>query len=183
MAQVQRVATSGGLEPDPIAIGQQVDEVVRVVDSNIEFGEPQDPSNPTSAVRAGLVASATSHNGTTSNISGSWVETSLVITGVTIVTCYHNLYLNNDQYTVPVTGEPNCRWLHFGVMHDGDPGGAAPADASTRIGVDVAFVDGAVNANDIQLRMNLRVEGTRPTIDATHPVLVTLFFTKATRGE
>jgi hypothetical protein len=65
-------------------------------------------------------------------------------------------------------------------MHDG----TADEDGSTRIGVDVAFVGGdTVNANDIELRFNLRVDGLRPTIADIHPVLVTLFFTKATRGE
>jgi hypothetical protein len=184
VARVDRVSTAGGLEPDLLAISQQVDAVVRVVDDKIEFGDPQDPSDPASAVRAGAVASATSHNGTLSNISGSWVEVSLEQTGQTTVTCYHNLYRDNPQYTVPVTGEPNCRWLVFGVMHDGDVGGAAPADTNTRIGVDVAFIGGdTVNANEIELRFNLRMEGLRTTVDATHPVLVTLFFTRASRGE
>jgi hypothetical protein len=124
------------------------------------------------------------HNGLLSNIAGSWVEIALEATGMTEAACAHNLYLTNDQYTVPVTGQPNCRWLVFGVMHDGDVGGAAPADAGTRLGVDVSFVGGdTVAANAINLRFNLRVDGLRPTIDGDHPVLVTLFFTKATRGE
>jgi hypothetical protein len=167
------------LEPNPVAIGEQVDALLRVVDDGIEFGDPADPSDPGSVVRAGLTADATSHNGTTANISGSWVEIALTNTGLTTAECFHNLYQHNLAYTVPVTGEPNCRWLVFGVMHDG----TGKTDLTTRIAVDVAFVGDTVNANSIELRFNLRVEGNIPTIGASNPVLVSLFFTRASRGE
>jgi len=181
LAKVDRVSTAGGREPDLLALSQQVDAVVRVVDDKIEFGEPQDPSDPTSTTLAGdgfETPTAGHHNGTISNISGSWVEVALEQTGMTTVPCHHNLYRDNPQYAVPVTGQPNCRWLVFGVQHDG-----TGSDANTRIGVDVSFAGDNVDANDISLRFNVRVEGQRPTIGESNPVLVTLFFTKATRGE
>ena len=181
MARVQRVSTSGGAQPDPIAIGEQVDALLRVVDDKIEFGEPQDPADPASTTLAGAgfeTPAADHHNGTLSNIAGSWVEVALEITGMTMVPCHHNLYLDTPEYAVPVTGQPNCRWLVFGIQHDG-----TGSDANTRLGVDVTFAGDTVAANDIELRFNLRVEGQRPTIGSSNPVLVSLFFTRATRGE
>ena len=176
MGQVPRVSTAGGFEPNLQAIAQQLDHLLSIVDQRIEFGEPQDSSDPTSAVRAG--STSTTHNGTLSNIAGSWVEIALTATGITNATCYHNLYQTNPQYTVPVTGEPNCRWQIHGIMHDG-----TNADATSTLSVDVFFVGGAVNTDDISLRFVVATGGTALTIDGDHPVLVTLFFTQATRGE
>lgn len=181
MGQVPRVATSGGLEPDTLAISKQLDEVVQVVDSQVEFGEPQDPSDPASTTLAGVgfeTPAAGAHNGTISNIHGSWVEVALTSTGITDYPCHHNLYIHNPQYVVPVTGQPNCRWLVFGVMHDG-----TNLDGTSTLSVDVSFVGGTVDKNDTMLRFNVTAGGTALTIDGTHPVLVTLFFTQATRGE
>jgi hypothetical protein len=184
MGQVFKISVAGGLEPDSLAVAQQLDEVVRVVDSQVEFGDPQDPSNPASTNRAGddFETPATgAHNGTVSNIAGSWVEVSLETIGTTIKKCYHNLYLDSadtPQYTVPVSGEPNCRWLPFGVMHDG-----TDKDDSSRMGVDISFVGDTVAVDYIELRFNLQLAGTGVTVSEAHPVLVSLFFTQATRGE
>ncbi len=179
MGRIQRTSSAGGLEPNLVAVGEQVDAVLRVVDDNIEFGEPQDPNDPTSTTLAGTMGAAGHHNGTLSNIAGSWVEIALPNTGLSDLTCTHNLYLDTPAYVLPVTGQPNCRWLHFGTQHDG-----TGSDATTRIGVDVTWMGGdTLSVNAIELRFNLRVEGLRPTIGAGNPVLVTLFFTKATRGE
>ena len=151
---------------------------------DISFGEPQDPEDPTSTVLAGGdddgTWAATDHNGTLGNLDGSWVEVALEDTGATDITCTHNLFgkLDNAQYAVPVSGEPNCRWLPFGVMHDG-----TGTDDSTRLRVSVSFVGDTVAVNAIDLRFDLAVSGTTPTIDGDHPVLVSLFFVKASRGE
>ena len=181
MGQIRRVHTATGGEPNLIAVAEQVDELLQVLDDKVEFGEPQNPKDATdtpSRILAGTVAVEDAHNGTTSNIAGSWIESALTVSGLTTVTCTHNLYLDSPQYTVPVTGEPNCRWLPFGVMHDG-----TGKDATSRMAVDVAFMGDTVSANAIALRFNLQLFGTAITIGSSNPVLVTLFFTRATRGE
>ncbi len=181
MGAVRRVLSAGSKEANILAVAEQVDELLRVVDQEIEFGEPQDPKDATDAggrVLAGTVAVADAHNGTLGNVAGSWVETALTVSGLTTVTCSHNLYLDYPEYTVPISGEPNCRWLVFGVMHDG-----TGQDATSRIAVDVAFMGDTVNTDDIQLRFNLQLFGTAITVGSSNPVLVTLFFTRATRGE
>ena len=48
MGRVERVTHSGGAEPNTVAMSQQLDAVLRVVDGGIEFGEPQNPNDPTS---------------------------------------------------------------------------------------------------------------------------------------
>jgi hypothetical protein len=179
MGKVAQIHTATGPEPDPLAVSQQLQEVARTLDQEVEFGEPQDPEDPTSTTLAG--GAVANHNGTIANIAGSWVEVSLTQTGLTSVICYHNLYLNDPEYAVPVSGEPNCRWLVFGVMHDGT--GADATTGGSRLGVDVAFVGDAVNPNNITLRFNVRREGRAITVGDSNPVKVTLFFTRATRGE
>jgi hypothetical protein len=183
MGRVIPINTRGGKEPDMGALTRQVDDVARQV-NQLSFGEPQKPDDPTSAVLAGGdndgTWAATDHNGTPGNLEGSWVEVALEDTGPTDITCTHNLFgkLDNAQYTVPVSGEPNCRWIPFGVMHDG-----TASDTSTRLKVSVAFVGGTVTVNAIDLRFSLEVSGTTPTIGSSNPVLVSLFFVKASRGE
>jgi hypothetical protein len=176
------ISTRGGREPNINALVRQVDDLTQRL-NELSFGEPQDPDDPTSTTLAGgnEVAgtwAAGDHNGTPGNLEGSWVEVALTDTGASDMTCIHNLYLNDDQYAVPVTGEPNCRWLQFGVMHDG-----TGKDTSTRFHVSVSFVGGTVSANEIELRFDLAVSGTTPTISAGSPVQVTLWFTKASQGE
>ena len=116
-----------GREPTSEQLAAQLDHVVQVLNQEIEFGDPADPNDPTSAtIKAGATATTGAHNGTLANISGSWVEISLTATGNTDATCYHNLYLSSPQYAVPVTGEPNCRWQVHGIMHDGTACCAVP---------------------------------------------------------
>jgi len=176
-----RLNPRGTTERDLVAVVQQLNEITRLLARGVGFGDPQDPTDPTSATRAGGDDGtwvAGDHNGTPANISGSWVEVPLESTGPSDITCTHNLYLDDPQYALPVTGEPNCRWIPFGVMHDG-----TGSDSSTRLKVSEAFVGGTVAVNEIDLRFNLEVSGTTPTIGSSNPVLVTLFFTRATRGE
>lgn len=193
MGQVPRVSLSGGTEPDLVALSQQVNEILRVIDNRIEFGEPQDPAGPTTLRPDGSAASlagagfatptAGAHNGTTSNILGSWVEVVLPAVGTNVVRCYHNLFLDDNvtpQYTVPVSGEPNVRWLLFGCGHsDGDAAG----DATSGLLVTPAFILGnAVTAKYIDLSISVATVGTALTISADYPVLACLFFTQASRG-
>jgi len=154
---------------DPQSIVQQSEEIQRVVDGDIEFGHPNDPEDITSTTPAGSTSLA--HNGNVQNIAGSWVEAKYTSANSTF-TCYHNLF-PDPEYTLPVTGEPNVRWLVFGFSHDGNT-----IDAASTLSVD--FVEGdTVAANSIQLR--LHAAGTR-VVDATHPVTVTLFFIPAVRA-
>ena len=161
-------------DPDkPESIAEQQRELIQVVDGLIEFGEPLDPFNPANTGRAG--AAATSHPGSTSNIAGSWVEVVLETTGRITKTCHHNLYLNDGPtYVLPTAGEPNVRWLLFGWMHDGD------LDSSATLDLTVAFIGGTVATNSLQLEFQVTKGGTL-TIDSNHPIVCTLFFTRATR--
>jgi hypothetical protein len=155
--------------------------LLREVDGNMEFGEPSNPNDPTSTTLAGATGVDASHNGTPGNIAGSWVEVELESMGMSIITCTHNLYLHDPDYVVPVSGQPNCRWLPFGVIHAGT--GKDTTVASSRVVVDVCFLGDTVAANSIQLRFNVTMMGDDITIaSGSNAVLVTLFFTKATRG-
>jgi hypothetical protein len=177
MGQVARVTTgSGNVESRLDAVRQQMNELLLVVDDFIEFGEPQNPNDPTSTTLAGATGVDASHNGTISNVNGSWVEVLLTATGIADTTFTHNLFLD-PNYTVPVTGEPNCRWIHFAVMHDG-----TNKDGTSDITFSLKFMGGTVTGSSIQLRTNLATVGTAVTIDGNHPVKICLFFTKATRG-
>jgi hypothetical protein len=179
MGQVARVMTgSGSIEDQMNALRQQMNEVLLVVDDHVEFGEPSNPEDPENSLglRAGDMTAAGMHNGTVSNVQGSWVEIELTSAGITDAVCTHNLFMD-PTYTVPVAGEPNCRWIHFALMHDG-----TAADGTSLFTVDINFIGGTVDPEAITLRMNLVLAGTNITVDADHPVLVSLFFTKATRG-
>lgn len=172
----QAVQSQGPLDITP-ENQEQLDQVINVINGDIEFGDPQDPNDPTSTTRAGGTGSG-SHNGTLSNIMGSWVDVSLTSANVTKVACNHNLYLNSPEHTVSVSGEPNCRWLIFGIMHDNQG-----EDSTSSLDVSVSFLGDTVSVNSIELRFDPTTAGTAVTIDADHPILVTLFFTRASRGE
>ena len=181
MGRVARVSHAGGLEPDPVAVSEQVDNLLREVDGNMEFGEPSNPNDPTSTTLAGAAGQDASHNGTPGTIAGSWVEVELESMGMSKITCTHNLYLDDPSYTVPVSSQPNCRWLVFGVIHPGTLKDTTVP--SSRVVVDVCFLGDTVAANSIQLRFNVTMMGDDITIaPGANAVLVTLFFTKATRG-
>jgi hypothetical protein len=154
---------------NPQSIVQQVEEIHRVLDGLVGFGNPQDPTSLTSTTAPG--AAAANHPGTMENIIGSWVEVTFTAAN-TAVTCHHNLF-PDPGYTLPVTGEPNVRWLLFGLSHDGDSANAAST-------LSVSFKEGdTVAVNSLQLR--LHVGGAR-VVDGDHPVVACLFFTPAVRG-
>ena len=158
------------INPDaPAEIVEHLYRVQREVDGKLEFGSPQNPSDPTSTTRA----NGTTHNGTLLNVDGSWFDAVLTATGKSSVTCIHNL---NVGTLTPAT-VPNVRWLVFGVMHDG-----TGADATSIYRVSVWFqAPSAPTANQIVLGFDIVTAGTAPTINADHPVVVSLFFTRAVR--
>lgn len=152
---------------DPQSMVEHLYRVQRVVDRFVEFGSPQDPTDPASTARA----LGTAHNGTLQNMDGSWFEAVLEATGVTTINCVHNLNVATNQ---PATA-PNVRWLPFGVMHNGT--GAAAAT----VAVDVWYLGSLVpTADAINLMFNLVVGGAL-TVNAANPVVVTLFFVRAVR--
>lgn len=103
----------------PESIAELAESVRREVDGRIEFGSPQDPDDLDSTELPGDSGiSNPRHNGTLVNIAGSWASAD-VEAWDTAVTFHHNLYLDNDQYTLPVSGRPNVRVLAFWWEHDG----------------------------------------------------------------
>ena len=169
------------VQPDPSkpeSIVDQLSKVIQVVDGLVEFGDPIDPFDPGNTGRAG--ASSTAHPGSISNIHGSWVEVVITTAGTPqIVECHHNLYLeenNAGTYTLPTSGEPNVRWLVFGWLHDGSGG-----DATSTLDCFVTFIGDTVAVNSVKLVFDVVKGGTNVTVDGDHPVLCTLFFTRASR--
>jgi len=159
----------------PLSIVEQLSEIQDVVDRKIEFGHPSHPEDISSVLAAGVTS--TSHNGYTENIAGSWVELKFgdVVAGAHKATAYHNLFQDDPNYTLPVAGVPNVRWLVFGFSHSGNT-----VDAASTLSVAFDESDsGSVAANSIKLSLNFG--GTRVVSDA-EPVTVTLFFVRAARG-
>lgn len=125
MSRVRRV----GIDPSrPESVVDQVNELIFEIDGKLDFGEPLDPNDHDSVTLAGDMSVVPAHNGTRSNIWGSWVE--LVIDGSQgnaigdPITCNHNLYLEQPggYTTEPVAGEPNCRWFVAMWQHTGAEG-------------------------------------------------------------
>ena len=163
MARVGEV----NLDPkNPMTIVDTLNRVVQVVDQEIEFGDPSDPYDVTS----GTIADGVTHNGRLSNIRGSWVE--LEIASSLPARIYtHNLNLpvhNNGSFD-----EPNVRWFCTNIRHDGTGFYFNSEDISFE------FVEGrTVTANSIDLVMRF---GFFRTINASHPLKVTMFFVPAVR--
>jgi hypothetical protein len=147
----------------PESIVKAVTEVTRVVDGEIEFGNPQNPYDDQSTTLAGA-GTPTTHNGSVQNIKGQWVEVE-VSAADTATTCTHNL-----NQTVAVAGEPNVRWIVFGFEHDGNT-----ADAASTLSANFETGD-TITADAIELRFY--VGGTR-VVDGDHKLKVTLFFIPA----
>jgi hypothetical protein len=166
-----RVARTLPDPKNPESMVEYLARLERIVDGGIEFGTPQDPNNPTSTVRA-LGTGTGAHNGTLVNLSGAWYEAVLTATGRSAVTVTHNL----NAHTSNPTTTANVRWLVFGIMHDG-----TAADATTTYAVDCWYQGGTRTADAIALAFNLVVGGTAPTINGSHPVVVTLWLQTAVR--
>lgn len=147
-----------------LAVAEAIHRLSQIVDSEIEFGDPQDPTTDEISTLAG-----DGHNGRTQNIAGSWVElqlddaTNLLNTNVT---CTHNLGLPVLSAT-----EPNVRWETWGWQHDNTGAGAGST-------VSAIYTGGSVTSNAIQLRFF----ASGRTVTAAHPLKVCLRFIPATYG-
>ena len=96
------------------------------------------------------------------HMRGAWIQQDVTALN-TNVTFSHNLELQAP------TGVVNVRWLPFGFRHDNTAAGAGDT-------VSVIYVDGTITADAIGLRVF--ASGAR-TVDADHPLKVTLFFVPA----
>ncbi len=162
-------------------VDEQLNEIINVVDDRIEFGDPQHPQEPENNLKVAAFAilglqGEFLHNGTRSNIYGSWGEWPIPILGPTEINFTHNLYLDTPEYVLPVTGRPNVRFLHFGTFHNG--AGSGP---STLLQVDIHWLGGTVTANSIRLFIHARLQAGLLTVNSANRILITLFFTQATR--
>lgn len=165
--EVQRIE---GLE----SIVQLIIELQRAV-NGVEFGDPNDPEDPDNTDLAGAAASASDqpHQGNIQNVQGSWVEVNVtsLTNNAEDITCTHNLYLDEPDYTL-ASGTTNVRWLVFGVEHTG-------SGITTPIQVTALWnSSNTITANSIELTFN--VSGTI-TVNSGNPVKITLFFVKASK--
>lgn len=154
---------------NPQSIVDAVRQLQDIVDGRVAFGSPQDPTDPQSAARADGVV----HNGSLENMQGSWFEAVIESTAqFHLITCIHNLSL-------PVfDSQPNVRWVLFGTHHDG-----TGSTGNSRLWMFAHYNGGdTITEDSIELRFASLWGGTFPTVDATHPLVVSVFFTPAVRG-
>ncbi len=161
---------------DPNSDDELLFEIQTAINGEIEFGDPQDPDDGSSTSLAGNTA--TSHPGTLQNIHGVWVEKHITGVGRSTIACYHNLFQREPEYTLPVTGQPNVRWLNFGWQHDN-----TGTSGTTELWLNVWFSGGTVTANRIDLEVSVELHVSTITLGSDNPILLTLFFVPATRGE
>jgi hypothetical protein len=147
------------------SVVEAISRLLRIVEGEIEIGDPQHPQDDGSATLAGS-GTPTTHNGRVVNIRGSWVELN-VTAADTAVTCTHNLSI-----PVAVTGEPNVLWTVKRCIHSGT---AANAASTWSVNFEVGDT---VGTDAIQLRFY--AAGAR-TVNADNPLKVTLFFEPAVR--
>ncbi len=166
-------------KPTTESIQAQITRLTTVMNGQLEYGTTTAEQKPLIRFAGQPGGGTTFHNGTMINVQGSWVEALVTgISSVEQVTCVHNLYLDDPNYTLPVSERPNCRWQHWGSRHDG-----TAADVTTVFGTHIMYHEyttGLVLANEITLQFFIDpLAGTAPTVDVLHPVIVSLFFTKA----
>ena len=154
----------------PESFVEHLKQLQRVVDGNVEFGSPQDPSDPASTV----LANGTTHNGTIVNMLGSWVERDVVASELgTLILFRHNLSI--PYITVGGARQPNVRWLLFGFQHSG----AGPTGAGSTISCNYDTRDEASIDED---NFPLRFYAAARTVGADPDDLrVTLFFVPVVR--
>lgn len=140
-------------------IAERVADLLRF-SSAVGFGHPGDERDPGGATLPG--DTATSHPGTLVNIEGTWVRKNVTQLD-TAIRCYHNL-----DVPVAVAGEPNVNIISAWFAHDGTGVNAA---STISYNFEYGGAD-AVNKDYIDLRFY--AGGTR-TVDADHPIKVTLF--------
>jgi hypothetical protein len=99
---------------NPQSLVDAVEELQLAIE-HLEFGNPNDPYDPSSGFLAGSAASGVaSHPGELVNMHGAWCERDITTLDYPYI-FYHNLNL-----PVPMTGEPNVcwtvkRWEHSGA--------------------------------------------------------------------
>lgn len=167
MARPRRVVVD---PKDAKSLAEQLDEAVRVLDGQVSFGDPQDPTNPASTTLAG--AATGNHPGNIQNIEGAWASATVTAAN-TAVTFHHNL---NLAAPLSVAGRPNVRVLAFWYEHDGWDGAAVDSatDVST---VSYNFQTGdTVAATSVQLRFYAALPR---VISVAHPLRVDMFFVPA----
>lgn len=142
-------------------LAERVLRLERILSGDVEFGAPQDPNDPAStALPDGAV-----HNGTLTNMRGSWVEVELDDPAQRAIplTFTHNLNVQVVSATLP-----NVRWLLFGIQHT-----AALAVAESAA---VWYNGGTVARNSIELEVT-----TSATPSGGDPLKLTLFFVPGVR--
>ena len=165
MSRVPRLVVD---DRQPKSIVEQLSRLLRVVDGDLGFGSPQDPTDPTSTT----LANGASHNGTLENVKGSWVEVD-VTAADTLVNCVHNLGV--PVTVVSATNQPNVRWMVFGFQHSG-----TGANAASTLSCNYETGDAAsITENSFPLRFY--VGGGRTVGADPDDLRVTLFFTPAVR--
>lgn len=161
MGRLKNISINPG---DPNSVAEAVQEILRVLDREVGFGDPLDPTSDNSVVLAGGTG-ATSHNGTPSNIAGAWVELEFEALD-TPVTATHNL-------NAPViNNEVNVRIASQTIRHSGV--GATVASC-----LSINYEDGdTITSNSIQLRAYCT---SGRTVNAANPVRVSLYLIPVTR--
>jgi len=162
--RVSRVLTD---PKKPESLVEHLKQLQRVVDGNVEFGSPQDPTDPASTT----LADGAAHNGTIVNMLGSWVSLDVIALD-TLVACPHNLAV--PITVVGATNQPNVQWLVFGFRHDGTGAtGASTFSCNYETG-DAA----SISEDSFPLRF---YSSSGRTVDGDHPLRVNLYFTPAVR--
>ena len=152
---------------DPQAVVEHIYRIQRVVDGKLEFGSPQDPTDPASAT----LANGVSHNGTLQNTLGAWFSVNVTALD-TVVACVHNL-------NVPITvvggvNQPNVLWPFVCYRHDGTGATGASCFSCNYETGDAA----SITVDSFPLRF---YSSSGRTVDGTHPLRVDIYFIPAVR--
>lgn len=150
---------------NPESVVQGLNRLIQVLNNELDLGDPLDPTSDASTTLAGA-AGASGHNGRPGNLRGSWAEMEFEALDTEVVAT-HNL---GAEVT---NSEVNVRWLLCGMRHSG---------AGTVTGVEpisIRHEDGdTLTTNSIGLRA---YAAGSPTVDASNPIRVSLWFFRVTR--
>jgi hypothetical protein len=173
---VGRVSTLNLDPKNPESMAKAIKDLATAVDGGIEFGDHNRPLDPTSTDRAGDSSVSEQHNGSLINIQGSYVtvQVDTLTNGAQDITCNHNLYLDNPEYTL-ISGTVNVNWQVHRFTHNGT--GLIPP-----IGLSVMYNETkTIAVNSIELTFGVLFGAGSIDDILTNPLSVTLFFTKAVR--
>lgn len=137
----------------------------KIFERNVSFGHPNHPEDAADTTLAGTAA--VNHNGLLDNINGSWVEVEFT-TSILGANCYHNL-------NQPLLVGPNVRWFVCKIEHDN--AGTNPRAAP----MCVYYLSGSVITEN-SIVLSISYTAAWRTVNADHPIKVTLFFIPAVRG-